>query len=51
MNKGSEAASNMHYCRVRAPPVELDEFKQTKTIPLTIVFRALLHMNTLHVKV
>ena len=40
-----------HYCRVRAAPVELDEYGQSKTLPLTIGFRAILYLNTLHILV
>ena len=51
VNKARKTTSKCHYCRVRAPPVELDEYKQSKTLPLTIGFRALLYLNTLHVVV
>ena len=51
MNKASKTTSKCHHCRVRAPPVELDEYKQSKTLPLTVGFRALLHSNTLHLLV
>ena len=33
------------------PPIALNKNKQSKTLPLTIGFRALLYLNTLHVLV
>ena len=33
--------NNYHYCRFRAPPIELNESKQNKKLPLTAGFRAI----------
>ena len=49
MNKASKTTTKSNYCLVRAPPVALYNYKQTKTLPLTIGFRGMLYFNTFHV--
>ena len=53
MNKVSKTTSKCHYCRVLVPPFELDECKQSKTLPLTIGFRSTVYkkLNTTHIHI
>ena len=48
MNKASKTRSNCHYYHVRALPVDLEEYNQSKKLPFRIRFRALLYLNTRH---